>query len=140
MTQHYTFKSLYRQIKTQKSDFWRTNLYGMAATLLLLPIPMLLPLLIDEVLLENPELMSRAKRLIDTNKNAVSQVLAGNRGLIENTGEILSFLDAYAKRSPSAMKAVTKMVRSKMIAKQKKGGLFWGFRLKHRPSGDVSSQ
>ena len=58
MTQHYTFKSLYRQIKTQKSDFWRTSLYGIAATLLLLPIPMLIPLLIDEVLLEHPGKMT----------------------------------------------------------------------------------
>ncbi|WP_415407321.1 ABC transporter ATP-binding protein [Sulfurovum sp. CS9] len=54
MTKHYTFKSLYDQIKTQKSDFWRTSLYGIIATLLLLPIPMLIPLLIDEVLLEHP--------------------------------------------------------------------------------------
>lgn len=58
MTQHYTFKSLYRQIKTQKSDFWRTNVYGVLATLLLLPIPMLIPLLIDEVLLGHPGKMT----------------------------------------------------------------------------------
>lgn len=54
MTGYYTFKTLYDQIKTQKSDFWRTTLYGIVATLLLLPIPMLIPLLIDEVLLEHP--------------------------------------------------------------------------------------
>jgi len=54
MTNFYTFKTLYRQIKTQKSDFWRTNLYGILATLLLLPVPMLMPLLIDEVLLAHP--------------------------------------------------------------------------------------
>jgi len=58
MTQPYTFKSLYRQIKTQKGDFWRTNFYGVGATLLLLPIPMLIPLLIDEVLLEHPGKMT----------------------------------------------------------------------------------
>ena len=58
MTQHYTFKSLYKQIKTQKSDFWRTSLYGIVATLLLLPIPMLIPLLIDEVLLAHPGKMT----------------------------------------------------------------------------------
>lgn len=58
MRQPYTFKSLYRQIKTQKSDFWRTNLYGIIATLLLLPIPMPIPLLIDEVLLEHPGKMT----------------------------------------------------------------------------------
>jgi len=58
MTKHYTFTSLYEQIKAQKSDFWRTSLYGVMATLLLLPIPMLIPLLIDEVLLEHPGKMT----------------------------------------------------------------------------------
>ena len=60
MVKYYTFKTLYRQIKTQKSDFWRTNFYGIVATLLLLPIPMLIPLLIDEVLLEHPGKMTEA--------------------------------------------------------------------------------
>ncbi len=58
MTGYYTFKSLYDQIKAQKSDFWRTSLYGIVATLLLLPIPMLIPLLIDEVLLSHPGKMT----------------------------------------------------------------------------------
>jgi len=53
MTRQYTFQTLYRQIKSQKGDFWRTNGYGIVATLLLLPIPMLVPLLIDEVLLHH---------------------------------------------------------------------------------------
>ena len=59
MTGYYTFKTLFDQIKTQKDDFWRTNFYGIAATLLLLPIPMLIPLLIDEVLLEHPGKMTK---------------------------------------------------------------------------------
>ena len=58
MTGFYTFKTLYDQIKSQKSDFSRTSLYGIIATLLLLPIPMLIPLLIDEVLLEHPGKMT----------------------------------------------------------------------------------
>ena len=58
MTKYYTFKTLYEQIKTQKSDFLRTNFYGVTATLLLLPIPMLIPLLIDEVLLKHPGKMT----------------------------------------------------------------------------------
>lgn len=58
MTGNYTFKSLYDQIKTQKRDFWSTSLYGIVATLLLLPIPMLIPLLIDEVLLAHPGKMT----------------------------------------------------------------------------------
>ena len=58
MTGKYTFKTLYDQSKAQKSDFWRTSLYGIMATLFLLPIPMLIPLLIDEVLLEHPGKMT----------------------------------------------------------------------------------
>jgi len=58
MTGQYTFKTLYDQIKIQKQDFWRTNMYGILATLFLLPIPMLIPLLIDEVLLEHPGKMT----------------------------------------------------------------------------------
>jgi len=58
MTQLYSFKTLYNQIKSQKSDFWRTSIYGVLATLLLLPIPMLVPLLIDEILLSHPGKMT----------------------------------------------------------------------------------
>ena len=58
MTGKYTFKTLYNQIKTQKSDFWHTSLYGIVATLFLLPIPMLIPLLIDEALLAHPGKMT----------------------------------------------------------------------------------
>ena len=59
MTGRYTFRTLYDQIKTQKGDFWRTNVYGILTTLLLLPIPMLIPLLIDEVLLKHPGRMTK---------------------------------------------------------------------------------
>jgi len=53
MENNYTYKSVVNQIKTQKNDFFRTSVYGIVTTLLLLPIPMLIPLLIDEVLLKN---------------------------------------------------------------------------------------
>ena len=47
----YTPGSLWRQVRSRRGDFWRLNLYGIIATLLLLPVPLLIPLLIDEVLL-----------------------------------------------------------------------------------------
>ncbi len=53
MRENYTFTSLFMQVKSQKKDFWLSSLYGLCVTLLLLPIPLLLPLLIDEVLLHN---------------------------------------------------------------------------------------
>lgn len=58
MTGSYSFSTLFEQIRSQKSDFWRTNLYGIVATLLLLPVPMLIPLLIDEILLNHPGRMT----------------------------------------------------------------------------------
>lgn len=58
MTAHYTFKTLYSHIQAQKGDFWRSSFYGILNTLLLLPIPMLIPILIDEVLLKNPGKMT----------------------------------------------------------------------------------
>jgi ATP-binding cassette subfamily C protein len=53
-----SYRSLWDSLKTQKRDFWRANLYGIAATLLFLPIPILIPLLIDEILLEHPGKLS----------------------------------------------------------------------------------
>ena len=58
MTSSYSFTTLFQQIRARKSDFWRTNLYGILATFLLLPIPMLIPLLIDEILLNHPGRMT----------------------------------------------------------------------------------
>lgn len=66
MTDLYSFKTLFAQIRKQKGDFWRTNLYGIVATLLLLPIPMLVPLLIDEVLLDHPgQIMATISLLLE---------------------------------------------------------------------------
>jgi len=50
----FSLESLWRQVRAQREAFWRLNLYGVLATLLLLPVPMLIPLLIDEVLLGHP--------------------------------------------------------------------------------------
>lgn len=58
MTKLYSMKLFKQQVFAQKKEFWATTLYGMVATLLLLPIPMLIPLLIDEVLLEHPGKMT----------------------------------------------------------------------------------
>jgi len=51
---HYSHKTLLRHIQAQKHAFWLANIYGLLATLLFLPIPILMPLLIDEVLLGHP--------------------------------------------------------------------------------------
>jgi hypothetical protein len=82
-----------------------------------------------QVLLQNPELMMEANYLIDTNKDAVIQVLNGNEGVIYNTDEIVSFLKAYARKSPPGLKLLTNVVKRGMLAKQKQGKPFLGFTL-----------
>jgi hypothetical protein len=81
------------------------------------------------VLLNNPHLMRTAQSLIEANKDAVSDVLDGNEVVIHNTDEITSFLAAYARKSPPALKVLAHIVRKDMLEKQKQGELFLGFRL-----------
>ena len=81
------------------------------------------------VMLENPGLMAQAKALIYANILAIDDVLHGHEGIIYNTDEITSFLDAYAKKAPPKLKLLAKMVKRQMLRKQKAGKLFFGFRL-----------
>jgi hypothetical protein len=83
-----------------------------------------------EVLLSNPGLMSQAKVLIYDNIDAVLDVLNGDEGVIYNTDEIISFLDAYAKKAPLTLKVLARLLQWDMLRKQKRGKLFFGFRLK----------
>ena len=82
------------------------------------------------VLLDNPELMAQAKVLIETNIDAVSDVLDGHEGTIDNTDQIVAFLDAYASEAPPSLKALAKMIKRNMLGKQRGGKLFFGFRLR----------
>ena len=82
-----------------------------------------------EVLLENPELMSRASRIIETNRDAVLKVLNGGEGVISNTDEIVSFLGACAKKSSPTLRISANLVKERMLAKQKHDKPFLGFQL-----------
>ncbi len=55
---NFSLRTLLHYIRSQKADFWHANVYAVLSTLVLLPIPMLIPLLIDEVLLGHPGRMS----------------------------------------------------------------------------------
>ena len=81
------------------------------------------------VLKTNPELMARASALIQINKGAISDVLAGREGVIYNTDEIVAFLGDYAQESPPGVKVFAKMVSAAIMKKKKQGKLFLGFRL-----------
>jgi hypothetical protein len=82
-----------------------------------------------EVLLDNPELITQAKDLIYANILAVDDVLHGQEGVIYNTHEIEAFLDAYTENAPPRLKLFVKMVKWHMLNCQRKGKLFFGFRL-----------
>jgi hypothetical protein len=83
-----------------------------------------------QVLLSNSDLMSQAKILIESNRDAVLDVLDADEGIIYNTNGIVAFLDAYAKKSPPILKILAYIVRWDMLRKQRQGKLFHGFRLK----------
>ena len=82
------------------------------------------------MLLDNPELLSEARHLIEANKDAVIDALNGKKGVIHNTDEIIAFLKEFGKKSPPRLKALAKLVRKVMLRKKRKGKLFLGFRLK----------
>jgi hypothetical protein len=81
------------------------------------------------VLLDNPELIVQLKALIDANKGAVQDVTLGYRGIIYNIDEIAAFLDAYTKKAPPRLRFLAKVVKRQMLKKQRKGKLFFGFKL-----------
>ena len=81
------------------------------------------------VLLNNPELMSKAKALIEVNRGGVADVLTGGEGVIHNTDEIASFLDDYARKAPRDLKKLARMVKREILKRQKQGRPLLGFRL-----------
>ena len=104
--------------KTKKGELYKRLLYKNSEEAL-------------QVLLANPELMMEANNLIDTNKDAVTQVLNGNEGVIYKTDEIVSFLKAYAGKSKSSrgLKILANMIAREMLIKQKQCKPFLGFTL-----------
>lgn len=81
------------------------------------------------MLQNNPDLMTRAAQLIAVNKLAVEDVLNGGEGVLQNTDEIVTFLDAYARQSPAGLKFFANLVKNGMIRHKKMGKLFLGFKL-----------
>jgi hypothetical protein len=103
--------------KTPKGAIYKTLLYKFSEQAL-------------QVLLRYPELMVQAKVLIESNRDAVSDILNGSEGIIHNTDGIATFLSAYAKKSPPILKIVAYIVKWDMLRNQRQGQLFFGFRLK----------
>ena len=83
-----------------------------------------------DVLLKNDDLMSRAKHIIAANRGAVVNVLSGREGVIGHTDDIISFLDAFAAKSPPALRQLAKMVKKQMEKKLRLGERFLRFKLR----------
>jgi hypothetical protein len=83
-----------------------------------------------EILLDNPQLFYQVRGLIETNKDAVEEILDGKKGVIYSTNKIVSFLEDYADVSPPALKALANMVKREIVKKQKRGQVFLGFELR----------
>jgi hypothetical protein len=83
-----------------------------------------------KVLIENPELISKARKLIQDNKHAIHQAASGEVAEINNTDEIISFLDEYSAKAPVSLKLLIRRVKFKMLEKRRRGEFFFGFKLK----------
>jgi len=63
-----TLHDIIQQIKTQKQAFYKTNVYAVLSTLFLLPLPLIIPVLIDEILLNHPGKMTHLASSIGMTK------------------------------------------------------------------------
>lgn len=81
------------------------------------------------VLLRNPELMLELKDIVSANKDSIEEVLNGNEGIIYNSGEIVSFLESFAQKSPQQLKFLTRMVKRHMLKDQRRNRPFFGLKL-----------
>jgi hypothetical protein len=82
-----------------------------------------------KVLVDNPYLMSKARDLIGANKEAIRDAVSAKRAVIDKTDEIASFLEAYAKAAPPALRSLANKVKREMLRKQRTGEIFLDFEL-----------
>ncbi len=80
-----------------------------------------------QVLLDNPDLILRAKELIEANQEGILEVLNGREAVVNNPGGIITFLDRFAAKSPATLKVLARMVKKDMLRKFRQGKPFIGF-------------
>ncbi|NPA87244.1 MAG: ABC transporter ATP-binding protein [Epsilonproteobacteria bacterium] len=71
----YSFKKLLNEIKKYKREFILAQIIALIATIISIPIPLLMPLLIDEVLLHKPGLWTKTISAVFGNCSAFCYVL-----------------------------------------------------------------
>lgn len=82
-----------------------------------------------KTLLENPELLVEAHDLIKENIGIVKKLLKHNSIEKVSVKKIIKFLNKFENKSPVEVKRLTKMIRSNLKTKQRKGQPFLGFSL-----------
>jgi hypothetical protein len=80
-----------------------------------------------QVLLDNPDLIVRAKNLLQANQAGIQEVLNGRKAVVNNPDEIVAFLDDFAGRSSATLNVLAKMVKREMLQQFKLKKPFIGF-------------
>jgi len=88
------------------------------------------------VLLGHPELLAKARSLIQTNQGAVIRVLQGREGIIYNPEEVLAFLQPFGEKAPPRLRALINVLQKEMCKSQREGKPFLGFKLHYRAQPD----
>ncbi|EDM23338.1 ABC transporter ATP-binding protein [Caminibacter mediatlanticus] len=71
----YNFKKILNEIKHYKKEFLLAQIFAVIATLIAIPIPLLMPILIDEVLLKKPGIWTQTISLFFSNCSAFCYIL-----------------------------------------------------------------
>jgi hypothetical protein len=80
-----------------------------------------------QVLMDNPELMERAKVLLQANQAGIFEVLQGKQAIVNDPDDIVAFLGDFGRKSPPTLKVLAKMVKREMLQKFRQGRPFIGF-------------
>jgi hypothetical protein len=88
------------------------------------------------VMLGHPELLAKARNLIQANQGAVIRVLQGREGIIYNPEEALSFLQSFGEKAPPRLRALVNVLQKEMRESQREGKPFLGFKLLYRAQPD----
>lgn len=83
-----------------------------------------------DTLLAHPELIARARDLIEQHAPAVAQVLAGEQGVIQDSDAVMAFLTDFAAVSPRPLRMLNDRVIQQLQAARRSGTPVFGLLLR----------
>lgn len=83
-----------------------------------------------KVLMDDPELISRARDLVESNMIFVKKVLAHKNAVVSDTLSISAFIAEMAEKSPPALRKLLNTMNGGMMECYEEGRPFFGFQLK----------